>query len=462
VGSGEYYICVIAYANGTGKTACTMAMLANLIWGMQSEYFDYPLFQKYPARWPKSFRIISESELVDDSGPIQREIKSLWPRGRYTWEKGGKAYHRLFHSDNGWLGEVMTYEQEVSAFEGKTRGVNIFVEPPPRAIFNACIARQRMGGLNILDMTPLTRSAWIKDEIVDVPFVEINGQQYGRAICLHADIEDNCAEHGINGLLNHSDILQMVSRYDAEEVEARAHGQFMHLSGRVYKTYSKETHEINELAGYHMEMLSKKRYTLYNIVDPHDRKPFAIGWYAVLPNDDVICLAEYPDTPFHKILTSDLQPTDYAGIIRATETELGKAADVRLIDPNFGNAPKLGGDTIKQAFEKFNLYYLDPPDKLNEGHILVRSLLGNPNGGIRPKFYVMSHCFNHSFGLSHYGFREQKSASKGPSEAPELIYKDFPDLVRYGTLWGWRFLGDIKALNLRKPKVHVGSSYRGR
>jgi hypothetical protein len=44
------------------------------------------------------------------------------------------------------------------------------------------------------------------------------------------------------------------------------------------------------------------------------------------------------------------------------------------------------------------------------------------------------------FGLSHYAYKENKDMSKGVSEKPELVYKDFPDLVRYLCIMNPRYI----------------------
>ena len=84
----------------------------------------------------------------------------------------------------------MTYEQAITAFEGKTVSITVFIEPPPRAVFYACLARERMGGINILDMTPLYHAGWVKDDLIDTPLVVVDGKEYGKSICLTADIEE--------------------------------------------------------------------------------------------------------------------------------------------------------------------------------------------------------------------------------------------------------------------------------
>ncbi len=88
------------------------------------------------------------------------------------------------------------------------------------------------------------------------------------------EIEDNCIEHGVRGTLKHDDIERMIAEYPAEEKEARIKGTPIYLSGRVYKTYDPTVHELEREE-------APKEGILINVCDPHDNKPFALGWYIV-------------------------------------------------------------------------------------------------------------------------------------------------------------------------------------
>jgi len=314
IGNLENFITVLAFANGVGKTSIVFAILGAIMWGAPSSAFDYTLYKEYPKRWPKRIRIVTESALVSDIGPIQMESAKWWPKGRYAWIKNGKQYNQHCYTDSGFSLEVMTNEQAVKEFEGKTIAINVFIEPPPRAIFNASVARQRMGGINIFDMTPLMSSAWVKDEIVDKPILEVDGKVVGRSLCIHADIEDNCLEHGKNGQLQHNDIQQIISRYDPDELEARAHGKFLHLSGRIFKGFDRSVHVAAE------EFFPPANDVSIGMAcDPAIAKPLAMLWRYVDADGVLNYYDEYPETVFEGAKDSNLTVTDYAAIIKGRE-----------------------------------------------------------------------------------------------------------------------------------------------
>ncbi len=396
VGNLENFITVLSFANGVGKTSIVFAILGAVMWGAPTSAFDFPLYREYPSRWPKRIRIVTESELVSDMGPIQTEAAKWWPKGRYSWVKGGKQYNKFFYSDTGFFGEVMTNEQALKEFEGKTNAINVFVEPPPKLIFNACIARQRMGGLNIMDMTPLTSSAWVKDDIIDKAQVEADGKVVGKSVCISADIEENCQEHGKNGQLKHDDIQQIISRYDPDEIEARAHGKFVHLSGRIFKTFERAVH-VREF-----EILTDN-VSHGMVVDPAIAKPLMILWRFVDKAGVVHFYDESPDFEFHNAKDSNLTVADYVQIIKAKEE--GRNIESRILDRHFGNARRtLGGKTLKEEFSDAGLdfvdsYTMDPASEVEAGILKVKEYLKydktKPIDSLnRPRLVIHPRCKN--------------------------------------------------------------------
>lgn len=429
VGQGEYFIVIEAFANGVGKTAITFGILGAIIWGAPTSAFDYPLYTKYPARWPKLIRIVTESSLVSDIGPIQREAKRWWPKGRYEWFRGGKQYNQFFRTDTGFVGEVMTYEQAVKEFEGKTMGPTVFVEPPPREIFNACIARQRMGGMNILDMTPLTSSAWVMDELISRGEIIIEGKSVGKVLCINADIEENCIQHGKNGQLEHTDIVQIISRYDPDEIDARAHGKFMHLSGRIFKTFDRNVH-VKEFA------IQTENVSHGMIVDPAIGKPLAILWRFVDKAGVIHYYDESPEFEFNGAKDSNLSVSDYVQLIKSKEES--RKIDSRILDRHFGNARRtLGGQTLKQEFEAAGLdfvdsYTMDPQSEVETGILRVKEYLkhdtSKPIDSLNcPKIVIHPRCKNTIAAFERWS-RDAKTSK------PQEDFKDFMDLVRYDVM----------------------------
>src|ERR1035437_6281717 len=89
------------------------------------------------------------------------------------------------------------------------------------------------------------------DLIRIVPAEELSPQKkeevnpYQRKVgVVEADIESNCIEHGVRGILEHRHIEAMVSEYTEEDKQARVYGKFQHLTGLVFKTFNRRVHVI--------------------------------------------------------------------------------------------------------------------------------------------------------------------------------------------------------------------------
>lgn len=432
---------ILTFGNGTGKTHALVSMWSALMFGTKNPLFSKGIFAKWPKGWPKRARLNAPGKLLGDNDVLQLLMHKLFPRGTWTQGKEHKGYYCQGRTATGWTWDVMSYDQDTLQAAGETKGLMLYSEPPPHRLFGENQARLRAGGLTILEMTPLNMATWLLDDYIDMGVLKnAEGKEIGKINHILGTIWDNCEEVP-GGQLPRKAIELTIAQYPDEERVLREEGTFGRLQGRIYKAYSKETHEVEDLPDYHKECIKQNKYTLYNVIDPHDRKPFAIGWYMVFPNDDIVVIAEFPDDSFpmfHKISSFNWVPEDYARMIRATETEIGRPADVRWIDPNFGQTPQFATKcSIRQAFYKWgeeNGYELNfglPNDSISDGHLAVKAWIGDTQKGIRPKLLVKSHCANHAFGLSHYAYAENRNETKGLSEAPQLIYKDFPDLVRY-------------------------------
>lgn len=460
---------IFTFGNGTGKTHLLMSIWSAIMFGTKNKLFQQGIFTNWPKAWPKTARLCAPESLLGDVDVIQILMRKLFPVGAYKQQKNHKTFYGSGQTNTGWSWDVMTYDQDAQQAAGETKGLLLYSEPPPRALFNENLARLRAGGITIMEMTPLNFAPWILDEYIDVGELKNkDGKVVGKINHVTGDIWDNCDEKP-GGQLSREAIEIVLSQYSDEEREMREKGVFGRLQGRIYKAFNPSVHVIDTLSPYHKECFNQGKYSLYIVTDPHDRKPFAVGWYAVFPNNDIIVMGEFPDSgfpPFHKITSFAWTPDNYAEMIRATEMAgFGKPAEVRWIDPNFGEATQFATKmSIRQTFYKWgqeNGYPLNfglPNDKIIDGHLAVKSFLGDAEKGIQPKLFVMRSCTNHIYGFTHYAYKEEKNEQKGLSEAPQLVYKDFMDLVRYLCIMNPRYLEPTK----ERPVLYSKPRHEGR
>lgn len=464
----EIYILVSMMGNGTGKTFVHFgAITAAIMFGTVNPLFSKPWYDPWP--YVKDARFCSTAENLKDGGPIQKAMQQLWPQDGSWWQSRGvgKGYYSQGGNERGWTWDSMTYDQSVEQYAGPTKGLIVCSEPPPEHLFPEIIARLRAGGLLIMEMTPLDMAGYLLDMIDEGVFKDDHGNVVGKIKLVEGSIEDNCRDHSPHGQLLHRDIERMKSAWrqhgGKEEEEARASGQPIQLAGRILNNWREDTNAVDELTPYHQECWDKGLFNLFYQLDPHDRKPFAMTWSAIFPNEDEVVVAEWPDETlprFHQMKDDPITEIDeYRDLILGTEEDIGVSPERRLIDPNFGNAPKVGQKTVKTLFAQpcercleagrgetcpHRLYFVDPPDSLTEGHRLLKRQIGNTDG-LRPKLFVLSNCKNTIYAMKRYGWKENKNPSQGTSEKPELIHKDFVDLRRYQRLYGWKYKKPAKA-----------------
>ena len=201
----------------------------------------------------------------------------------------------------------MSYEQAIDEFEGATVSFFVLNEPPPEAIFNACLSRMKFGGKVLMPMTPLNNSAWIYDRLV-----AHDGENGIRVV--YGDTEDNCKEHGKNGVIPHAAIQALSDSCDPDDRAARLHGKFSHLAGQIFKTFKREIHTFKDPPpGF----LDGKE--IYMVVDPAIGKPLAVIWAAVDATGTLWVYDEYPNLEFQGARDSNLTVTDYVQLFKGKE-----------------------------------------------------------------------------------------------------------------------------------------------
>ncbi len=411
-GSGEHFLSIVSAANGIGKTAVIANIVGNLIFGPQNKYFDHPLFRHWPYK--KRIRYVSTKKNVEEIGPLFQEISTWWPKGQFECSKAGHNYYSEYRA-NGWVMDVMTYDQEKKQFAGATLGLTILDEPPPQHLWSEMVGRHRKGGRMVTVMTPLTDAGWFFDEVVP---------NYPQSI-FYADIEDACTTHGVRGHLEHKDIEQMIKNWPSDEVEARAHGKAMYLKGLIFKTFYPNVHVLKE------PIKPPFGAPVWNVVDPHSDKPFASVWAFPDARGDVYQFDEWPNDDFYKMHNCQLTIQDYKKIFG--DKEAGLNVHRRIIDRHFADTSSpVNKRTLRQELQAIGLNYwpsYKAEEEIDTGIEKVRRYLAYDTGKAlssinQPKFYISPNCTNTIKSLTRWS----RNAETGKVQDD---YKDFCDCVRY-------------------------------
>jgi len=326
VGANEHFVNMFIGANGTSKTGTGANIVASIVFGPQSDWFNHPLFQRFP--YIKKGRIISDPTTIKEK-IIPELIKWLprntyknFPEKLYETQKEGKYYASKFIFNNGWVIDIMSNEQDLKSFESVDLGFVWIDEPMPKDKFLATLARGRLGMIVFWSYTPLFASGWIK-EWMDEHVAS------GLADYVEAEAEDNCKIHGVRGFFEHKYIQQMADSYPEDEKQARVFGKFGHLLGRVHKRFNRKVHVIKPFP------INEKDWTTYKALDPHPRVPDHVLYLSVNKHGTKIITAE--------LVSEGLIKTLYSRMIDL-ESKMHFRIESRIIDPSAYNDDQHRGE----------------------------------------------------------------------------------------------------------------------
>lgn len=404
VGNGKYFVTLFSAANGVGKTTTASNILANLFWPCGNKFFQQPFILNWP--YIKRGRIVSDPTNVDG---IIRELKKWFPAGRYKPHKGRKPYEANWKTDTGWEFDIMTYDQLPKEFEGANLGFVWFDEPPPESIYKACIARLRKGGLAFISATPLAGSEWMYDQIISNP-----DNDKGLRTYIEATVEDACKQHGIRGHLEHENIEKIVAQYSEDDKQARVYGKFQHLTGLIFKRFSRKIHVIKPF------LIDFKDYTVYQFLDPHPRNPDAVMWGAV-------------DRFGRKYIIDELYLKCEGGTEELAQRIKQKDSQYRIVewhaDPSAFIEDQHAQKSLATRLSEYGLHYIPATKARTMSDRRIEDALAyhEVNGEMikAPELYIFENCLRTVWEFEHYRWDEWtgRSADKH-SPKPKPLDKD--------------------------------------
>lgn len=436
--------CILRGGNGIGKSVLSVNSASYLADQYRNFYFDQAAYLRDFPR-PNRGRIFTTVNGAKNN--YDMEFQKWLRRGKYRTLREGKHFNNKYRFENGSEFDIFTFDQPPEQNESVTLNWVIVDEPLPYELWKGLKFRLRFGGIIMFHLTALEGAAWMSDEL------EIPERLKDDVLVVQGSSEDNCLTHGVRGMTAHETLEDQWRDCDEAQLIARRDGGYAEHGGRIYQSYRDDLtgHVLAKMPPYYAECWRKGLYTLHQVIDPHDRKPWAIAWYAFFPNGADICVAEWPDMsmrPFHKIKSWNWGYDAYARLTVETEAALGvkTPAHMTVMDPNYGPSAAMTKDTVTSIGAEFQRSYREitgrsrkmcfPNDAITPGHLLVKEALGepaalDPERRVAPMTFVMEYCHNMRYSLLNYGYKENRDEKKGLSEAPVLQFKDFSDLRRY-------------------------------
>ena len=410
VGTNKNFVNLFVGGNGSSKTTVGVNIVTNIVFGKKNfipitakddeefdvekfnwvekwgvppkTWFDFPLYNDWS--YLKRGRIISDPTTIKEK--IVPELKKWLPRNEYKTlplayygtSKESKQYEAKWIFKNGWIIDLMTFEQATTEFESVDLGFCWFDEPIPSSIFYATVSRMRRGGMIYGTMTPLSHSAWIKDDLID---------SAEKDLCDHliVDIEENCLEHGTRGILKHKDIERMLKSYPPEELEARARGRFGHLIGLVFPQFDRKIHVIEPFK------VKSSDFSVVMACDPHPRLPDKATWIAIDRQGRYFVCDELSMRAKTEELAQGIKDKESIGGYRVTE---------RLIDPSADWVDKhdIDSRTLRDRLdEDYKLYFDLGSKERDNARRFIADKVGyekNKEGQMTkpPMLYVFNTC----------------------------------------------------------------------
>jgi hypothetical protein len=452
---------IMTAANQSGKTHVGGCRLSATLKG-----YEPWSGKKLPIEMPARVAILLRD--YDNHARVYVDkMLELWPNGalkiEYTQQRAPRVIRCL---ETGSFGHIFTHDQDPARGAGGTWDELHIDEPCPKAHYiELSRGLQRTGGKTLMTMTPVSEP-WIFDDIYSQ--AANNGGDRKDIAAFTAWPDENKKSNG--GFLDDEAVERYRETLSEEELEARKYGRWMHLIGRVHKQFSNDVHILDR------PPVDIEQCCLGVTVDPHDRLPFAIGWFAVTPGNDIVFIDEWPREPFEKIRQCDKTVEDYARLLSK-----GPSPVWRIMDPNYGRRRSLSsGLTIADEFQLRGVAFdTTVTDDLAAGHKRVQEYLAwdreKPlDSTNQPKLYVLRRCRNIIKGFHNYVWDDWKgkiAEGKAAKQKPREAYKHFMDVVRYTVMARVRYIqpGELdnaaqeprifsRGLNSMAPKASIKSA----
>ena len=411
--------------NRFGKT-CMATVEA--VWQATGEYPDW-YSQEGRSPIPSRGRIVCTDFINGIEKVILPELQKWMPKKfliKGSWENSYEKMKRKLTLNNGSFIELMSFDQEVGSFAGSSLHWVWFDEHGKRDIYQECKMRLldtegRFWGT----LTPVQGISWEYDQIYEQRDIR-------------KDLEVFRAATIDNSLLDEKDIKEMTQNLNDDEKRARLYGDFVFLTGLVYKDWNRDVHVI--------ELIEiPKNWTRYCAIDPHTRTPTAVLYWAVNPQEEHFI--------YDELYLPDMQVKQMAEYMFAKET--GAKITMRFIDPAaLATNTAAGGFNFITEFAKNNIFVSLANNQLAEGIQALRELL-KPDfvhvvGKVMPKLRVFNTCKKFITEIEHYRWPDYNpDGQKDIREKP--IKKDIhlPDCARYIAISNPRYI-DMDKIKTRE------------
>lgn len=378
---------------------------------------------------PNIGRVVAENFQTSIQQTIWPKFQEWLPAGCLKEVSGIKRDQRgipiKLEFKNNSIIYFMSYDQDDEVYEG-THGHWYWLDEP--APYGKYIALKRglvdTGGHCWMTMTPLSEP-WINDLIVGRA-----GDPDSQVKVFHYSIYDNAVSKG--GHLPDAAIAEFISDLREDERSARIDGQFLHLAGRVFSEWRPDP-------PYWIEPFKiPTTWPRVCIIDPHPRKPIAVLWAAVSPDNIWIIYRDMFDGGLKTV-------RDVADTIKHFEGwdknphKSGDGAEpiaLRIIDTSAEQMERTSGESVRDRFSRENIYCrLAYKQNKSAGIDAIHDALRLKNEWSRPQLQIFNTCKHVKRNFQNYVWEDWATSRqrdlKGDKQEPRKNHDDFIDCIRY-------------------------------
>lgn len=413
---------VVFGGNRSGKTTCGAAeAIAHAIghrpWLKKSDpHYIVKNAAGNPIPVPNVGRIIIENFEVNVQQTVHPKLMEWAPQGAIEgWQKNARGVPVLYKFRCGSVIHVLSNDQDDRAFEGPSGHWAWFDEPTTHRKF-AGIRRGLVDydGICWLTMTPLAEP-WINDTLVS----KANDAD-GRIRVFYYSIWDNCVTNG--GTLSVRAIMSFLEDVPEEERQAREHGIPLHLAGLVFPEWRPQA------PFYVPEFRIPEEWPRVCVIDPHPRKPIAVLWAAISPDNIIYVYRSLFDRKLRTV-------ADVADRIHELE-DWGENVVLRIIDTSANEEERTSGETVAEQFQQHGIVCVDAYKRNKDAGInAIREALKIRGDWHKPGLVVFNTCSEVKQNFLNFVWERWASSrqqgSKGDKQTVVKSNDDFIDCIRY-------------------------------
>lgn len=357
---------------------------------------------------------------------------------------------------------IRAYKEDADTFEGLDYHWAHWDEPPPQPILTAAERGKLVTNApSWFTMTPLKEPYIYDNFTLKAPFDEeieiIRGEIWHNCAdwcnwCKRKFPENNEKNYlGLSirqikkcpncnrtlGFILKAGIDEYLKTLPEEEREAREKGIWRHLSGLVYKTFSRDDHVYEDLS-------IPRRWTKIEGIDPHDAEATCYLFGAISPEE-----IEIQGKRRHRIYWFDhLQlKGDLDSMVRqirvTRETHGYQSPQWIVIDAKYGERTQMEGRCWERELRDRGIGNIilsqSKPGDVELGHKIVRDYLkphySTLTGQSKPgMLFAKNGCGGQGGPIHHMTNYQYRVKAPVGNVKPSDEYKDFPDIVRYVAL----------------------------